>query len=136
MFFFFFFSSRRRHTRLTCDWSSDVCSSDLLAPHAVGQEADGYAGHERADGGHSGEDADEDLVVAEALDVEVDRQRGDAELEALAECEEQQNIDGALVLEVAAPAAARREPPRERHLSHLPRPLSTVSTVPDLIHVR
>src|SRR5690242_21054833 len=29
-FFFFFFSSRRRHTRLTCDWSSDVCSSDLL----------------------------------------------------------------------------------------------------------
>src|SRR5690242_21257267 len=33
-FFFFFFSSRRRHTRLTCDWSSDVCSSDLKAhPH-------------------------------------------------------------------------------------------------------
>src|SRR6266480_3855951 len=29
IFFFFFFSSRRRHTRLTCDWSSDVCSSDL-----------------------------------------------------------------------------------------------------------
>src|SRR5690242_21299259 len=27
--FVFFFSSRRRHTRLTCDWSSDVCSSDL-----------------------------------------------------------------------------------------------------------
>src|SRR4051812_33998004 len=24
-----FISSRRRHTRLTCDWSSDVCSSDL-----------------------------------------------------------------------------------------------------------
>src|SRR6266480_7364757 len=31
IFFFFFFSSRRRHTRLTCDWSSDVCSSDLDA---------------------------------------------------------------------------------------------------------
>src|SRR5438477_8936153 len=28
---FFFFSSRRRHTRLTCDWSSDVCSSDLAS---------------------------------------------------------------------------------------------------------
>src|SRR5260370_11446521 len=28
-FFFFFFSSRRRHTRFKCDWSSDVCSSDL-----------------------------------------------------------------------------------------------------------
>src|SRR5256886_17494054 len=27
---FFFFSSRRRHTRFDCDWSSDVCSSDLL----------------------------------------------------------------------------------------------------------
>src|SRR5256885_4001872 len=30
---FFFFSSRRRHTRLQGDWSSDVCSSDLL--HAL-----------------------------------------------------------------------------------------------------
>ena len=28
---FFFFSSRRRHTRLVSDWSSDVCSSDLVA---------------------------------------------------------------------------------------------------------
>src|SRR2546430_12408501 len=36
-----FFSSRRRHTRFDCDWSSDVCSSDLgslmstPAPHVV-----------------------------------------------------------------------------------------------------
>src|SRR5437588_8677979 len=29
--FFFFFSSRRRHTRSLCDWSSDVCSSDLTS---------------------------------------------------------------------------------------------------------
>src|SRR5699024_11365098 len=29
--FFFFFPSRRRHTRSKRDWSSDVCSSDLLA---------------------------------------------------------------------------------------------------------
>src|SRR2546430_7013120 len=29
--FFFFFSSRRRHTIFDCDWSSDVCSSDLRA---------------------------------------------------------------------------------------------------------
>src|SRR5256886_14851893 len=28
---YFFFSSRRRHTRFDCDWSSDVCSSDLAA---------------------------------------------------------------------------------------------------------
>src|SRR5947207_6225352 len=31
---FFFFSSRRRHTRSLCDWSSDVCSSDLLLAFA------------------------------------------------------------------------------------------------------
>src|SRR5256885_9866152 len=30
----FFFSSRRRHTRLQGDWSSDVCSSDLLVARA------------------------------------------------------------------------------------------------------
>src|SRR5260370_28105556 len=31
MSFIFFFSSRRRHTRFKCDWSSDVCSSDLFS---------------------------------------------------------------------------------------------------------
>src|SRR2546426_5311125 len=31
----FFFSSRRRHTRLQGDWSSDVCSSDLVQRHGV-----------------------------------------------------------------------------------------------------
>src|SRR2546430_13716317 len=35
MFFFFFFSSRRRHTRFDCDWSSDVCSSDLWPLEAL-----------------------------------------------------------------------------------------------------
>src|SRR5438034_9296470 len=35
----FFFSSRRRHTRSLCDWSSDVCSSDLTDVWAsMGQE--------------------------------------------------------------------------------------------------
>src|SRR5690348_18490700 len=29
--YIFFFSSRRRHTRWTGDWSSDVCSSDLIS---------------------------------------------------------------------------------------------------------
>src|SRR5207245_8019387 len=32
----FFFSSRRRHTRCYRDWSSDVCSSDLLAHREQG----------------------------------------------------------------------------------------------------
>src|SRR5437867_13356228 len=33
--FFFFFSSRRRHTRSYGDWSSDVCSSDLLEEYLM-----------------------------------------------------------------------------------------------------
>src|SRR5260370_3073292 len=33
--FCFFFSSRRRHTRFKCDWSSDVCSSDLVSLSTV-----------------------------------------------------------------------------------------------------
>src|SRR5256886_16561967 len=34
----FFFSSRRRHTRFDCDWSSDVCSSDLGDLRDVGDD--------------------------------------------------------------------------------------------------
>src|SRR5260370_32626478 len=36
--FFFFFSSRRRHTRFKCDWSSDVCSSDLTLTVLTGDQ--------------------------------------------------------------------------------------------------
>src|SRR2546430_11152518 len=47
-YIFFFFSSRRRHTRFDCDWSSDVCSSDLLVaarkPHAGPQRERERAG--------------------------------------------------------------------------------------------
>src|SRR5690606_40821166 len=35
----FFFSSRRRHTRFSRDWSSDVCSSDLLLDFRLHREA-------------------------------------------------------------------------------------------------
>src|SRR2546427_3910737 len=54
----FFFSSRRRHTRFDCDWSSDVCSSDLslkwlssqlAGPHAVAGRARGTQPFERED---------------------------------------------------------------------------------------
>src|SRR5437762_7996192 len=44
VFYFFFFSSRRRHTRYIGDWSSDVCSSDLLITGVIdvlAREADG-----------------------------------------------------------------------------------------------
>src|SRR5256885_13289708 len=42
---FFFFSSRRRHTRLQGDWSSDVCSSDLVKQgiiHSTGKVPEGF----------------------------------------------------------------------------------------------
>src|SRR6266478_10227455 len=41
----FFFSSRRRHTRFDCDWSSDVCSSDLAGQRLCVRGF--HAGHER-----------------------------------------------------------------------------------------
>src|SRR5690606_4002179 len=39
-FYFFFFSSRRRHTRFSRDWSSDVCSSDLIPDLTFGVNYD------------------------------------------------------------------------------------------------
>src|SRR5688572_31678956 len=42
-FIFFFFSSRRRHTRFDCDWSSDVCSSDLFAATGFADNAERFA---------------------------------------------------------------------------------------------
>src|SRR3989454_1373372 len=43
LLFFFFFSSRRRHTRLQGDWSSDVCSSDLVLAALAHAHAAGVA---------------------------------------------------------------------------------------------
>src|SRR5690625_5419956 len=48
----FFFSSRRRHTRWPRDWSSDVCSSDLVEP--VGKPACPLIGELRCCGGRDG----------------------------------------------------------------------------------
>src|SRR5689334_5224340 len=55
--FFFFFSSRRRHTRWNCDWSSDVCSSDLRSRRAGTRHRRGRRLHQRAQirGTHAGE---------------------------------------------------------------------------------
>src|SRR5689334_24393111 len=39
----FFFSSRRRHTRWNCDWSSDVCSSDLRKAARRGEDSNFFA---------------------------------------------------------------------------------------------
>src|SRR5207249_5115402 len=54
-FIFFFFSSRRRHTRSKRDWSSDVCSSDLMATGSdIFTSAGGAAGggEDVGPGGH------------------------------------------------------------------------------------
>src|SRR5690606_39352595 len=58
--FLFFFSSRRRHTRFSRDWSSDVCSSDLLhrgppPPIFVFGAGQKTAGEEGGRGGGDGE---------------------------------------------------------------------------------
>src|SRR5688572_19218265 len=53
VFVFFFFSSRRRHTRFDCDWSSDVCSSDLRLP-AQGQPGGADDPRPRRAAGHGG----------------------------------------------------------------------------------
>src|SRR5256886_9180790 len=49
---FFFFSSRRRHTRFDCDWSSDVCSSDLNLPQSI-NFASRVGGRQYAQGGQN-----------------------------------------------------------------------------------
>src|SRR5690606_40370359 len=42
--FCFFFSSRRRHTRFSRDWSSDVCSSDLVGRQQIARALEGALG--------------------------------------------------------------------------------------------
>src|SRR5438034_2216996 len=88
MFFFFFFSSRRRHTRSLCDWSSDVCSSDLwgqardsLMVHAVHRERLGLEqpGQPRSRGDPHVMRA---LVAAAAADREVRSEEHTSELQS------------------------------------------------------
>src|SRR5205085_6246520 len=54
----FFFSSRRRHTRFDCDWSSDVCSSDLDGTAALADAEQGDAVGVGEGGGAVGVGAD------------------------------------------------------------------------------
>src|SRR3989475_11748953 len=69
--FFFFFSSRRRHTRFDCDWSSDVCSSDLVRQEDAACAAldDGRGDARILDVGEGlrGED-DADVLLAQRLE--------------------------------------------------------------------
>src|SRR6266480_1661589 len=75
--FVFFFSSRRRHTRLTCDWSSDVCSSDLRSTLIVAYVREGK---HAADGAAMLDRARERVLAAE-LKIETAAIEGDADIE-------------------------------------------------------
>src|SRR5215471_21243805 len=87
MFLFFFFSSRRRHTRSLRDWSSDVCSSDLVDPgmtplkkFSIMSEDDYDA--KRTEYGDEfialmGAEGIKKLLEEMDLDVEIEKLRGD-----------------------------------------------------------
>src|SRR5205085_6673206 len=70
---FFFFSSRRRHTRFDCDWSSDVCSSDLPVCSVNGGGGGGGGGGFRALFSHvcvkggGGEEGEEEKKSSECV---------------------------------------------------------------------
>src|SRR5688500_19765692 len=77
LFFYFFFSSRRRHTRLQGDWSSDVCSSDLLLALEILDALDRAFGLHRPDEFGDGQHVVADDFQAGAL---LDRDRGGARI--------------------------------------------------------
>src|SRR4029077_13141386 len=63
--YFFFFSSRRRHTRFKWDWSSDVCSSDLLRRQDAADLAEQRVEVLRLDGDHDERGASDSFGVRE-----------------------------------------------------------------------
>src|SRR6266480_4499664 len=67
--FFFFFSSRRRHTRLTCDWSSDVCSSDLVVLSSLHDAETAVHARAAGAGAYLFKGCSTDEVVAAVLEV-------------------------------------------------------------------
>src|SRR6266568_6722411 len=96
----FFFSSRRRHTRWNCDWSSDVCSSDLVGRDEAARRV--LPTHERLVAGDRPRcECDRRLVVEDELvEVECAAEIG-LELETLDEA----RVHLRVVDRVAAPAA-------------------------------
>src|SRR5438874_4673292 len=76
-FLFFFFSSRRRHTRSLRDWSSDVCSSDLI--DRVLETAPGREGEPAGDHDHALGAAAEADVALEPKQLRLRARVGDEE---------------------------------------------------------
>src|SRR5690606_40334772 len=92
--FFFFFSSRRRHTRFSRDWSSDVCSSDLMegaqVPGAGGRGARNRAAVAEKQGKYAVEMNGGDVwKTIEALEKQMFQAAKDLEFEAAAKLRDQ-----------------------------------------------
>src|SRR2546430_1234408 len=108
-FIFFFFSSRRRHTRFDCDWSSDVCSSDLATLLSC---VDG------ATFDHA-EAVRREIATRPAAAVPHDASEG-ADLQAPRHAAEQRTHGGVATVAVrepcAAPAPGDRPARRRRHV--------------------
>src|SRR5260370_36338742 len=66
MYSVFFFSSRRRHTRFKCDWSSDVCSSDLHEAELAQRRAQAHAA-----GGAVGQGLEKLVLLEVAVEQQV-----------------------------------------------------------------
>src|SRR2546430_6788119 len=84
---FFFFSSRRRHTRFDCDWSSDVCSSDLGTGSRQSAAARSDTDPER-----SGEQREGGEIDTDAGQRENDGQSDQGSLDQLAEEQDRKSV--------------------------------------------
>src|SRR2546427_1446392 len=73
LIFFFFFSSRRRHTRFDCDWSSDVCSSDLEKRAVEDQVSAEHEGIEPEISGRGGRVLKRFRHALNGVKIEIDR---------------------------------------------------------------
>src|SRR2546427_8181646 len=112
VFLYFFFSSRRRHTRFDCDWSSDVCSSDLVGrEHALQLDPKGGSGVAPGgveEGGALERRAEQAVELGEA-DADIAPGRAEPEAEARS-----------LILLFAGKVRGNRTPPSQglppRHL--------------------
>src|SRR5256886_9776356 len=75
----FFFSSRRRHTRFDCDWSSDVCSPDLIdgsAARITAVQENPRHYFQQPDAGHVRVDSTATSLTGWAARVYVNKQKG------------------------------------------------------------
>src|SRR2546430_4787338 len=126
----FFFSSRRRHTIFDCDWSSDVCSSDLISHPPTGRlrtefpcsRGPGYHRHRRGL-----RPARQQLRVLPLREIAfVGTRRGPRSEEHTSELQSQSNLVCRLLLEKKkthshfASSLSHKLPSYVAHLQHAP----------------